>query len=116
MRSTAATIEEGDQRKRFARFTSENLSHNLEIVGQLETMAADNGCTIAQLSLAWLLAQGDDIIVISGTKKNERLEENLGALALDLTPADVAAISDTVPPGAGAGDRYPQSMMPNLNL
>ncbi len=113
---TAASIEEGDQRKRFARFASDNLARNLELVAWLDAKAAAAGCTTPQLALAWLLAQGDDIIVIPGTKKISRLEENFGALNVDLTAEDVAAISAAVPPGAGAGDRYPEAMMKNLNL
>ena len=114
--SSTGDIDPGDSRNRFPRFDGKNLDRNLELVERLDTIAMDKGCTTAQLALAWLLAQGDDIIVIPGTKRIERLDENLGALTVELTPGDLARISDAVPPGAGAGDRYPESMMANLNL
>jgi aryl-alcohol dehydrogenase-like predicted oxidoreductase len=70
-------------------------------------MAAAKGCTPAQLTLAWLLAQGDDVVAIPGTRRLDRLEENVGALAVTLTPDEVARIAAAVPAGAAAGTRYP---------
>ena len=113
---TADSLADSDQRKRFARFDGENFKCNRQLVERLDALAAEKGCTTPQLALAWLLAQGDDIIVIPGTKRIERLDENLEAAAVDLTVDDVARISQALPPGAGAGDRYPAAMMGNLNL
>lgn len=74
-------------------------------------MAAEKGCTPAKLALAWLLAQGPDIVPIPGTKRLDRLEENLGALAVRLSPENVARLGQAVPPGAAAGARYPEPQM-----
>ena len=105
-----------DFRHTTPRFERENFERNLRLVDELKAIAERKGCTPGQLALAWLLAQGDDIIVIPGTKKIDRLEENLGALTVDLTPQDVARISEALPPGVAAGERYPEVMMGNLNL
>ena len=101
----------GDRRGQHPRFTAENFSRNRELVGRIEAIAAEKRCTPAQLALAWLLAQGPDIVPIPGTKRRERLDENIGALAVRLSPADVARISAAVPPGAAAGTRYPEALM-----
>lgn len=110
------SMGETDARRRHPRFAEENLPHNLELVHHVETIARDKDCTPAQLVLAWMLAQGADIIPIPGTKQRERLLENLGALAVHLTKGDVAAISAAIPPGAAAGLRYPAGMMGSVYL
>jgi aryl-alcohol dehydrogenase-like predicted oxidoreductase len=113
---TAADIPDGDRRRDHPRFQDENLRRNRELVERLEPMAADKGCTVGQLVLAWLLAQGPDIVPIPGTKRRERLEENAGAVRVKLAPEDVKRISDAVPAGAAAGLRYPAPQMKGVNL
>ncbi len=98
------------------RFQAENFARNRELVGHIETMAAEKGCTPAQLTLAWLLAQGDDVVAIPGTRYKERLDENLGALRLHLTAEELARISAAVPRGAAAGTRYPAGGMKSVYL
>jgi aryl-alcohol dehydrogenase-like predicted oxidoreductase len=98
---------EGDFRGGLPRFQGENFAHNLELVDKVRSMAADKGCTPGQLALAWVLAQGDDVVPIPGTKRRTYLEENIAALDVQLTDADVQAIDAVFPVGAGAGDRYP---------
>ena len=93
------------------RFQKENFDQNRALVAKIEGFAADKGCTPAQLTLAWLLAQGQDVVAIPGTRYTGRLDENLGALAVSLTAEEVAAISAAVPTGAAAGTRYPAGGM-----
>ncbi len=93
------------------RFQKENFDQNRALVAKIEGFAADKGCTPAQLTLAWLLAQGQDVVAIPGTRYTGRLDENLGALAVSLTADEVAAISAAVPTGAAAGTRYPAGGM-----
>jgi aryl-alcohol dehydrogenase-like predicted oxidoreductase len=106
-----ADIPEGDRRADHPRFKAENLDKNVELVRRLEAMARDKGCTPGQLALAWLLAQGDDVVPIPGTKRKSRVDENLGALDVQLTPDDVKRIADAVPASAVAGLRYPEPQM-----
>jgi len=96
----------GDTRPRAPRFSGENLAANLAIVEQLEALAAARGITAAQLALAWVLAKGDDLAPIPGTKRRKWLEQNLAAADVRLTPAEVAAIEAAVPPGSTKGMRY----------
>jgi aryl-alcohol dehydrogenase-like predicted oxidoreductase len=110
----APSFEKGDTRGRHPRFLAENLAHNLTLVERLAAIAEEKGCTPAQLVLAWLLAQGPDVIPIPGTKHQERLDENLGALDVRLTAQDVARISAAIPPGAAAGTRYPEQLMTHV--
>jgi aryl-alcohol dehydrogenase-like predicted oxidoreductase len=112
---TSADIA-GDRRGQHPRFMAENFDRNRELVGRVEAIAADKGCTPAQLTLAWLLAQGPDIVPIPGTKRRERLAENLGALAVRLAPEEVERISAAIPPGTAAGLRYPEAAMKALYL
>jgi aryl-alcohol dehydrogenase-like predicted oxidoreductase len=93
------------------RFQEQNFARNRELVAQVEAIARDKGCTPAQLTLAWLLAQGPDVVAIPGTRYRQRLDENVGALRVTLTPADVARISAAIPRGAAAGTRYPAGGM-----
>ena len=106
-----ANLSEGDTRARHPRFTPENFAKNRELVERVEAIAEEKDCTPAQLCLAWLLAQGPDVIPIPGTKQIARIEENLGAIRVRLTPGDIDRISDTIPIGAAAGMRYPEGGM-----
>ena len=109
-------LADTDTRKRHPRFSADNVKHNLSLVQGLEEIAHDHRCTLGQLALAWVLAQGNDIIPIPGTKKKERLLENIGALAVELTKDDLAQIADSIPVGAAAGLRYPEGQMKSLYL
>ena len=111
-----ATISESDTRRRHPRFAPDNLAHNMELVGRIEAMAREKGCTSGQLALAWLLAQGKDVVAIPGTKRKERLMENIGALSVKLSDNDLARLSDAIPVGAAAGLRYPEAQMGSLYL
>jgi aryl-alcohol dehydrogenase-like predicted oxidoreductase len=113
---TAADIPDGDRRRDHPRFADGNLAKNRELVERLESMASDKGCTVGQLVLAWLLAQGPDIVPIPGTKRRERLEENVGALQVKLGADDVKKIAAAIPAGAAAGLRYPEPQMKGVNL
>ena len=100
-------LEEGDFRRRNPRFQGENFQRNLELVERVREIAEEKNATPAQLALAWVLAQGEDIVPIPGTKRRERLEENVAALDVELTDADLERIEAAFPKGATAGDRYP---------
>ena len=104
---TPDDIPEDDFRRHNPRFQGENFTRNLQLVDRVTAMADDKGCTPAQLALAWLLAQGDDVAPIPGTKRRARLEENLGALEVELTADDLARLDELAPVGVTAGDRYP---------
>ncbi|WP_188455033.1 aldo/keto reductase [Virgibacillus oceani] len=95
-----------DYRRQYSRFQGENFTKNLEIVSLIEKMAEQKGCTTAQLALAWLLAQGDQIVPIPGTKSLKRVQENFGALQVSLTDEDLAAIERISPKGAASGSRF----------
>ena len=97
----------GDRRAQHPRFQAEHFTHNRALVDRVEALAREKGCTPAQLVLAWLLAQGPDVVPIPGTKRRKRLDENLGALQVRLSTEDVTRISEAVPVGAAAGNRYP---------
>jgi aryl-alcohol dehydrogenase-like predicted oxidoreductase len=105
----------GDYRPTSPRFHGENFQKNLQLVEQVRSMAAGIGCTASQLALAWVLAQGDDIVPIPGTKRRHYLDENIAALDRALTPAQLAALNAMFPPNAAAGERYPPVMMGALN-
>jgi aryl-alcohol dehydrogenase-like predicted oxidoreductase len=111
-----ANLAEGDTRARHPRFEGENFEKNRALVERVEAIAADKECTVAQLSLAWLLAQGPDVIPIPGTKRIERVEENLGALDVRLTPEEIGEIAEAVPVGAAAGTRYPAGGMKGVYI
>jgi len=93
------------------RFQQENFGRNRALVAKIEALAAKKGCSPAQITLAWLLAQGSDVVAIPGTRYLNRLEENLGALNVTLSTQDLAAIADAIPAGAAAGERYPAAAM-----
>jgi aryl-alcohol dehydrogenase-like predicted oxidoreductase len=100
-------FQEGDFRAHNPRFEERNLKRNLELVDRVGEIAKEKGATPTQLALAWVLAQGDDIVPIPGTTKVSHLEQNLKALELELTEEDLARIDEAFPPGATFGDRYP---------
>ena len=108
-------IPQNDRRKAFPRFQEENFERNLDNVRRLEAVAARKGCTVAQLALAWVLAQGTDIVPIFGCKRRKYLEENLGAVGVRLTDADLAEIEGAAPKGSAAGPRYPAASMETVN-
>jgi aryl-alcohol dehydrogenase-like predicted oxidoreductase len=105
--STPEDLPEGDFRRNNPRFQGENFQRNLDVVSKVHEIAGEKGCTPGQLALAWLLAQGDDIVPIPGTKRRKYLEENLGAADVPLTADDLARIDEVAPKGFSAGDRYP---------
>jgi aryl-alcohol dehydrogenase-like predicted oxidoreductase len=104
-------LEASDYRRNSPRFQGDNFQKNLDLVATVTAMAEEKRCTPAQLALAWVLAQGDDIVPIPGTKRPKYVAENLDALAVSLTPADLARIDAAFPAGVAAGARYaPQAM------
>jgi aryl-alcohol dehydrogenase-like predicted oxidoreductase len=105
----------GDIRRNHPRFQGENLEHNLELVRALRDIAAQRHCTTAQLALAWILGRPEGIVPIPGTRRTERLDENIAALEIALSPEERARIDRIVPPGAAAGTRYPEAAMRALN-
>jgi aryl-alcohol dehydrogenase-like predicted oxidoreductase len=111
-----ATLAEGDTRKRQPRYAGDNLAHNRALAQKVEAIAKRKGCTPAQLALAWVLAQGSDVIPIPGTKQKARLLENIGALNVKLSDGDMAEISNAVPAGAVKGTRYPEGQMASLYI
>src|SRR3954466_2740869 len=105
-----------DFRRQNPRFQGENFQKNLELVEKVEEIAKEQECTPAQLALAWVLAQGDDIVPIPGTRHPQRLEENVGALKIVLSENDLRRIDTAAPKGAAAGERYAEGGMKTLNL
>ncbi len=111
-----ADLPEGDRRLQHPRFQGENLDLNVKLVRKLDNIARDKRCTVAQPVLAWLLAQGQDIVAIPGTKRAQRVDENLAALQVKLSKSEIDLISASAPPGAGAGPRYPADGMKKVYL
>ncbi len=112
---TPDDLDAGDTRRNHPRFQGEAFQRNLDLVAAIGTMAADKGCTPAQLALAWVLHQGEDIVPIPGTKRRKYLEDNLGALDVELSDADLIRIDDILPPGAAQGTRYPDASMTSID-
>ena len=104
-----------DYRRNSPRFQGENFKKNLDLVGRIEKLAAAKGCTVSQLALAWVLAQGDDLAPIPGTKRRKYLEENAGAVKVHLSATDLQQLDDIAPHGSAAGDRYPAAAMQAVN-
>ena len=104
---SADDLDERDFRRRGPRFQEDNLQRNLELVRVVEELAAEKGTTPSQVALAWVLARGEDIVPIPGTKRRSYLEENAAAAAIELTPEDVERLERAFPLGVAAGDRYP---------
>jgi aryl-alcohol dehydrogenase-like predicted oxidoreductase len=111
-----ADLAETDFRRSSPRFYEENFAANLEIVQRVEQIAEEKGITTAQLALAWVLAQGDDIVPIPGTKRRSYLEENAAAVDVVLSEEDLDEILDVAPKGVAAGDRYPPEHMARIGL
>jgi aryl-alcohol dehydrogenase-like predicted oxidoreductase len=109
-------LAEDDYRRVSPRFQGDNFKKNLDLVHKIEEIANKKGCQPSQLALAWLLAQGDDIVPIPGTKRRKYLEENIGAVTIKLTKEELAQIEDAAPIGVAAGDRYVEAAMKSLNL
>ncbi|GGU08856.1 aldo/keto reductase [Streptomyces coeruleorubidus] len=114
--SAGHTAGPGDSRGFSPRFSSGNVEHNLALVEALRRVADAKGCTVAQLAIAWVAAQGDDIVPLVGARTRERLAEALPAMELVLTADDLAEIEKAVPPGAARGDRYPPAFMSGLGV
>ena len=108
-------LEEGDYRRHSPRFQGDALQHNMNIIRRLEAIASAKACSLAQLSLAWLMARGEDIVPIAGTKHRAYLEDNLKALQVHLSPEDMAQIDKAAPFGAAKGMRYPEAAMQAVN-
>jgi aryl-alcohol dehydrogenase-like predicted oxidoreductase len=108
-------LAEDDYRRLSPRFQGENFQKNLDLVARVELLAREKNCTPGQLALAWLLAQGNDIIPIPGTKRTKYLEENVGALDVKLTADDLKRIEEVAPKGVASGLRYPEAMMNLVN-
>jgi aryl-alcohol dehydrogenase-like predicted oxidoreductase len=98
------------------RFQEANFAHNRALVAKVEGIAAEKRCTPAQVTLAWLLAQGDDVVAIPGTRYIKRVQENLGSLEVKLSSDDLAAIARAIPPGSASGERYPAAAMKAVQL
>jgi len=108
-------LPEDDFRRTSPRFQGENFEKNLELVDRVREIAAEKGVTAGQLALAWLLAQGEDVVPIPGTKRREYLEENVGAVTIELTDEDMRRIEEVAPVGAAAGERYNEAGMRTVN-
>jgi aryl-alcohol dehydrogenase-like predicted oxidoreductase len=111
-----ATLADGDTRKRQPRYAKDNLEHNRALAQRVHEIAKRKACTPAQLALAWVLAQGNDVIPIPGTKQKKRLLENIGALEVKLSDSELAEIASAVPAGAVKGTRYPEGQMASLYI
>ena len=108
-------LEQDDYRRHSPRFQGDNFQKNLDLVKAIEALAVQKRCTAAQLALAWVLAQGEEIIPIPGTKKRTRLDENIAALEVHLTTAELNQLNEILPPGVAAGTRYAAPQMQALN-
>jgi aryl-alcohol dehydrogenase-like predicted oxidoreductase len=104
-------LAEDDRRRQFPRFREENFGQNMRLVERVRELASEKGCEASQLALAWVLAQGEDVVPIPGTKRRAYLEENVGALGVGLTAEDLARIEEVLSEAAVAGDRYPEQAM-----
>jgi aryl-alcohol dehydrogenase-like predicted oxidoreductase len=108
-------LADDDYRRFSPRFQGENFQKNLDLVARVQAIAKEKGCTAAQLALAWVLAQGSDLVPIPGTKRRKYLEENVVALDVRLSADDLRRIDEVAPAGAAAGPRYPEFMMAFVN-
>jgi len=113
---TPQDLAADDFRRGLPRFQGDNFARNLELVDAVKRLAKEKGCTPAQLALTWVLAQGERVVPIPGTKRIQRLEENLGALRCELSPADVAYIASIMPATQVSGARYPEAGLKLINL
>ena len=110
-----ADFPDDDYRRFHPRFTGGNFEKNIALVHEIEGIAAEKGCTAAQLAIAWVLAQGDDIVPIPGTKRRKYLEQNIGALEVRLSKEELERIDRILPPGAASGPRYHEAGMATIN-
>ena len=108
-------LPEGDYRRNSPRFQGDNFEKNLDLVQRVEELARRKRCTPAQLALAWLLAQGEDVVPIPGTKQRRYLDENVRSLQIELPPSDLESIEEVAPRGAASGDRYHEAGMRTIN-
>lgn len=108
-------LPEGDQRRTWPRFQGTNFQKNLDLANKVAEIAREKNCTASQLALAWVLAQGEDIVPIPGTKHMNYLEDNAGSLDVKLTAGDLQRLEEVFPQGIAAGTRYPEQMMPLVN-
>jgi aryl-alcohol dehydrogenase-like predicted oxidoreductase len=108
-------LAEDDYRRFSPRFQGNNFQKNLDLVRRVEEIAQEKGCKVSQLALAWVLAQGQDIVPIPGTKRRSYLEENIAALDVELSGVDLRRLDEVVPRGVASGERYPQPMMSLIN-
>ncbi|TGE24112.1 aldo/keto reductase [Hymenobacter aquaticus] len=108
-------LDQDDYRRHTPRFQGENFQKNLDLVARIKDLAGQKGCSASQLALAWVLAQGPDIVPIPGTKRISYLEENLGALEVQLTADELRQLDEIAPKGVAAGLRYPEQMMRSVN-
>lgn len=108
-------FESDDYRRNSPRFQGENFQKNLDLVARIAKLAKAKGCTVSQLALAWVLAQGDDLAPIPGTKRRKYLEENAGAVDVHLSAEDLKQLDEIAPHGSAAGDRYPAAAMKGVN-
>ncbi|PJJ60712.1 aldo/keto reductase [Hymenobacter chitinivorans] len=108
-------LDQDDYRRHTPRFQGENFQKNLDLVARIKDLAGQKGCSASQLALAWVLAQGQDIVPIPGTKRISYLEENLGALQVQLSSDELSQLDEIAPKGIAAGPRYPEQMMRTVN-
>lgn len=113
--TSTGSIPADDYRHNHPRFTGENMEKNLQLVKRIEALAAQKGCTSAQAALAWVMAQGKEIVPIPGTKRRKYLDENLHAAEISFTPDELSSFNDAIPVGAAAGTRYPERAMGALH-
>jgi aryl-alcohol dehydrogenase-like predicted oxidoreductase len=113
--ASTSELAPNDFRRMSPRFADGNIDKNLALVAHVRELAAQKNSTPAQIALAWVLAKGNDVVPIPGTKKRARLDDNVGAATLSLTPEDLATLDAAFPPGAAAGTRYPQAAMSSVN-
>jgi aryl-alcohol dehydrogenase-like predicted oxidoreductase len=113
---SADDLAANDWRRQNPRFQGENLQRNLALVDRVGALAKAKGITAAQLALAWVLSRGRDVVPIPGTRHRKRLEENVAAAAVKLTPDELARLEQAAPPGAAAGTRYPEAGMKSVGI
>lgn len=112
---SADDLKEGDRRRDHPRYQGENLANNLKLLEPVQAIADKRGVSPAQIALAWVLAQGDNVVAIPGTQRVEHLEKNAAAADIDLTDQELAALNEALPPGAASGTRYPEAQMRALH-
>ena len=112
---TLDDLGEKDRRRDHPRFKAEHIAHNVAVLGPIEEIAASKGCTPAQIALAWVLAKGEYIVPIPGSKRRDHLADNMAAVDIELDAGEIAALDSAAPPDFTAGDRYPPGQMRVVN-